>query len=348
MINTLTKKEIKHRMSTKQQFSLYEQLEDLENIPQIRNVPRTLMHQPQIAKTSEKNSPTDLTALAEQENDLNFSYHASKHEKSWLINSLEDFYHQQWFEDILRLIKGGGKEASVYQCLTNGVNQNKYLAAKVYRPRQFRQLRNDSLYREGRMQLDDEGHEIRDDRALHAIQKRTNFGMRVMHTSWIEHEFQTMRILHQAGADVPKPYASGNNAILMDYIGWDDLPAPTLNTVDLSVRDAHEVFKRVIHNVEIMLENQRVHGDLSAYNILYRDGDVTLIDFPQAIDPSVNRNAYPVFRRDIQRLCEYFLGLGLRLDPRRLSDDLWRKHGFNTRQPIHPSLLEPEHIEDYH
>ncbi len=333
-------------MSTKQQFSLYEQLEDLENIPQIRNVPKQSIQRRHIGRDRGKKAPTDLTALAEQENALNFRYKASKHEKTWLVNSLADFYRQQWFEDILRLIKGGGKEASVYQCLTNSINQNRYLAAKVYRPRQFRQLRNNSLYREGRTPLDDEGHEIVESRASHAIQKRTNFGMRLLHTSWIEHEYQTMDILFQAGADVPKPYASGNNAILMDYIGWDDLPAPTLNTVDLSKQEARVIFDQVIYNVEIMLDNQRVHGDLSAYNILYRDGDIFLIDFPQAIDPSVNRNAFAIFRRDILRLCEYFQEQGLRCSPRQLADDLWRKHGFSARPSVHPRFLEPEHLED--
>jgi serine/threonine-protein kinase RIO1 len=37
----------------------------------------------------------------------------------------------------------------------------------------------------------------------------------MMHTSWVQHEFQTMQILHAAGADVPVPYACDNNAILM-------------------------------------------------------------------------------------------------------------------------------------
>ncbi|MBW6466102.1 MAG: hypothetical protein K0B06_06330 [Brevefilum sp.] len=63
--------------------------------------------------------------------------------------------------------------------------------------------------------------------------------------------------------------------------------------------DARQTFDRLIHNIEIMLANQRVHGDLSAYNILYLEGEIYLIDFPQAIDPEVNRNASAIFKRDI-------------------------------------------------
>jgi RIO kinase 1 len=335
-------------MKKKQNFTLYEQLEDLAEIPPIRNVPDDQLRYRSPSQEKKKHStPNEISELAEQENELDFSYGASKHEKAWLISSLKDFYRQQWFDDVLRLIKGGGKEASVYQCLANQTTQSKYLAAKVYRPRKFRQLRNDSFYREGRQHLDDEGHEIRDGGALHAIQKRTNLGMRLLHTSWIEHEFQTMALLYKAGADIPEPYVSGNNAILMAYIGWDDVPAPTLNSVKLTPSEARLVFDKVLHNVEIMLENNRVHADLSAYNILYFEGEIFIIDFPQAIDPLVNRNAFTVFQRDLTRLCEYFHAQGLPCDPNKTSEDLWQKHGFKINQPGDPGLFTPEDLEKY-
>lgn len=333
-------------MSTKHNFELHEQLEDLAGLPPIRNVPNDLLQgRGKIKNNSNQPAPESITNLTDQEDALHFSYHASKHENEWLISSLEDFYRQGWFEDILRLIKGGGKEASVYQCLANETANTKYLAAKVYRPRKFRQLRNDSLYREGRLRLDDEGHEIHDGRALHAIRKRTNFGMGLLHTSWIEHEFQTMRILNEAGAQVPQPIISGNNAILMDFIGWDAVPAPTLNTVKLAADELKPIFDQVIQNIEIMLDKERVHGDLSAYNILYFEGNITLIDFPQAINPKENRNAYVIFRRDIKRLFEYFQQGGLAVDPEEWSETLWQRHGYPLSPAIHPSLLEPEFLE---
>jgi RIO kinase 1 len=330
-------------MTTHHNFELYEQIEDMENLPHIRNVPVDVLHAKSHPKRH-KVPPNELAELSEGENDLHFSYHAAKHEKAWLIDSLEAFYGQQWFDDILRLIKGGGKEASVYQCLANATIGATYLAAKVYRPRKFRQLRNDSLYREGRDHLDDEGRKITDGGALHAIHKRTTIGMRMLHTSWIEHEFQTLSLLHDAGAAVPKPYASGNNAILMEYIGWDDLPAPTLNTVNLSTKEARRVFQGVLENVEIMLANQRVHGDLSAYNILYFEGEICLIDFPQAIEPGVNRNAYAIFQRDIIRLCEPFQAQGVTCDPHRLAEDLWQRHGYPIKSPIDPRLIASDHL----
>ena len=318
-------------------------MKNLSGMPSIRKVPddkmRNQRHQRKIVKEKKDQA---IYELEEKENQFNFSYGASKHEKAWIKDSLFDFYRQNWLDDILRLIKGGGKEASVYQCLANPAAPYEYIAAKVYRPRKFRQLRNDSLYREGRIHLDDEGHEIRDDRALHAIQKRTNYGKRLLHTSWIEHEFQTMCLLHKAGVDVPEPFASGNNAILMAYIGWDDTPAPTLNSVRLRREEARIIFDQAIENVEIMLSNNCVHGDLSAFNILYRDGDIFLIDFPQAIDPLVNRNAHAIFRRDISRLCEYFQKQGLDCEPIDLADQLWKNYDFEFQPNVDMRLLEPD------
>jgi RIO kinase 1 len=269
---------------------------------------------------------TDEPAVDNSFEEFTFTYNASRHEKAWILDSLSTFHEQQWIEDVTRLVKGG-KEATVYQCTTHGQLQTDFIAAKIYRPRRFRSLKNDALYREGRQHLDNDGRRINDDGMLHAIQKRTEYGRELMHTSWIEHEFQTLQILHAAGADVPVPYASGNNAILMGFIGDADTPAPVLNGIHLSYDEARSLFKRIIQNIEIMLANGRIHGDLSAFNILYWEGEIALIDFPQVVQPDQNRNAYPIFQRDVERVCEYFQRQGIDSHARRLAMNLWQASG---------------------
>lgn len=290
---------------------------------------------------------------AEQDDTFEFSYHATRHERVWIYDALQGFHDGQWLDDVLRLIKGG-KEAHVYQCRANdsveGLQRSEwrepYLAAKIYRPRKFRNLKNDHLYREGRHNLDENGREITDDGMLHAMAKRTEYGRELLHTSWIEHEFTTLKRLHAAGADVPLPLAEGSNAILMSYIGGDDAPAPTLNGVHLRRREAPRLFERVLHNIDLMLGQGRIHADLSAYNILYWEGEITLIDFPQAIDPTQNRSAYAIFERDVIRICEYFARQGVPSEPRRLASELWRKHRYPNAPEIHPLLLDPEDDRD--
>jgi RIO kinase 1 len=283
--------------------------------------------------------------LFEQFDDLrryDFTYEASRHEEWWLLDSLGPFYDEQWFDDVLRIIKGG-KEASVYLCKANPSADTKLLAAKVYRPRSLRNLRKDHIYREGRARLDHNGLVIYKERESKAMNKRTEYGQDLMHTSWIEHEFRTLKILHAAGCDIPTPYASAHNAILMDFIGNEQMGAPTLNEIALDTSEAQILFERVVYNLETMLAHQRVHGDFSAYNILYWDGDITLIDFPQAINPRKNPNAYPIFQRDVQRICEYFRTQGINCNPQKLAEDLWLANDYSTI----PNILWPkEEVEE--
>jgi RIO kinase 1 len=155
-----------------------------------------------------------------------------------------------------------------------------------------------------------------------------------------------MQLLHQAGADVPQVHASEHNAILMTFVGDEDLAAPILYGIRLEKREAKRLFERVIHNVEVMLANQRVHGDLSAFNILYWEGEITIIDFPQAIDPNINRNSYWIFERDVVKVCEYFSRQGIKSDPRQLARWLWKNQHLRMVPDVHPGLLDSENEDD--
>jgi RIO kinase 1 len=263
------------------------------------------------------------------------------------LESLGDFYEHKWISDVLQRVKGG-KEASVYLCRSGPAIKAPLVAAKVYRPRSLRNLKNDGQYRVGRTDLDADGNAIVKDGDVHAMQKRTAYGEELRHQSWIAYEFQTLEMLHAAGADVPKPYAMEKNAILMDYIGDLGTAAPTLNSVSLDPDEVRPLYERVIHDIDLLLSHQRIHGDLSAYNILYWDGDITLIDFPQVVQPESNPAAWAIFLRDMTRVCQYFASQGLRCDPRRLAADLWTAHGHRIIQEVHPRDLDPDKKEDRH
>ena len=282
---------------------------------------------------------TNASALEAIEGGFELTYVPARHEAGWLFNALGGFFLDQWFDDILRIVKGG-KEASVYLCKAHESVGVPYLAAKVYRPRQFRNLRKDHVYREGREYLDGDGHVIRKDRELRAIQLKTGYGQQLLHTSWIDYEVKAMKTLHAAGADVPRLYANGDMALIMDYIGDEVGGAPTLQEVDLDGTEARYLYERTIHNIELMLENGIVHGDLSAYNILYWDGEITLIDFPQMVLPENNRNAFRIFRRDVQRVCEYFAQQGVKTDTNKLVEQLWNTHAYPKVHELPPYLRD--------
>ena len=287
----------------------------------------------------------EFSVAENDESRFPFSYHASRYEKEWLMASMKEIYEQNWIEDITRMVRGG-KEATVYLCRAPSTMSESLLAAKVYRPRRFRNLKNDHLYREGRNQLDATGKVILDDRQLHAMDKHTDYGLRLLHSSWIGHEFRTMKMLDDAGVDLPRPYVSSDNVILMDYVGDGLTDAPTLNTVTLTSREAARLYERVVFDIELMLLVNRVHADLSAYNILYWQGEIKLIDFPQAIDPDENHGAYRIFSRDLARVCSYFETQGVKTDPRGLAARLWKEKGRLVNTAIDLHYLDPENEED--
>ena len=276
---------------------------------------------------------------------FNFTYQAARFEEWWLLESLGDFYEHKWISDVLRRLKGG-KEASVYLCQAGAESEAGLVAAKVYRPRSLRNLKNDGQYRAGRVDLDAEGNSIVKSADIHAMEKRSSYGEELRHQSWISYEFQTLEILRTAGADVPRPYAMEKNAILMDYIGDLASVAPTLNTVTLEPEEVRPLFDRIIWNVDLLLSNHRIHGDLSAYNILYWDGDITLIDFPQVVPPESNPTAWTIFQRDVTRICQYFAAQGLKVSARKLATELWTSHGHRVVKEVDPSQLDAEDPND--
>jgi RIO kinase 1 len=112
----------------------------------------------------------------------------------------------------------------------------------------------------------------------------------------------------------------------MDYVGDESLPAPTLSDVALDREEAAELFSAVIDNVRLMLDNHFVHGDLSAFNILYWQGEIFIIDFPQVVGARNNPHAYTLLKRDIQRVSDYFARYGVWSDPDRLAREMWEPY----------------------
>jgi RIO kinase 1 len=334
-------------MNSKKYIELFEELDDDDALNAYLQFDAQRPRNPKcrLSKKLEAEENAFIDSQDDTRAGFNFTYKASRHEAGWLLDSLGAFYEQKWISNVLRLIKGG-KEASVYLCKSGVAVDAPQLAVKVYRPRQFRALKNDAIYRVGRADLDESGRFITDDGSLHAIRKRTAYGERLRHQSWIAYEYQALQDLHAAGVDVPVPYAMGNNAILMGYVGDVDMAAPPLQSLDLEPAEAKSLFECVIRDIDRMLAHGWVHGDLSAYNILYWEGAITLIDFPQVIPPDGNPAAWSIFRRDVARVCEYFAAQGVRCDPRRLSTELWTAHGYHITRQVDPRDLDADDPAD--
>jgi len=235
--------------------------------------------------------------------------------------ALDYFFAEGMITEILYPVKRG-KEAMVYCCQAHPSTGAELLAAKIYRPRDHRGFKNDAVYQEGRV--------ITNGQVRRAVQKKTRFGQQMQFGMWVDYEFATLTALHQAGSDIPRPIAHTQNVILMEYFGDHEQAAPSLANSELSREKARAAFDLILSNIELWLAHNYIHGDLSAYNILYWQGQAKIIDFPQAVDPRFNTNALTLLTRDIENVCHYVARYGLIYDGRRIAERLW--HRFENAQ----------------
>ena len=245
--------------------------------------------------------------------------------------ALSPFQADGLIDDVLRVLKSG-KEGTVYCCRAGPAIDQPLLAAKVYRPSEHRTFKNDAQYHEGRgLGVSDgpggtfKGTGRPDRRMQRAFAKKTKIGRSGQYTSWIHHEFLTLQRLHAAGAAVPRPYAQCDNAILMTYVGDEEMPAPLLQHVGLPGGEADALFRGLLAQIELWLRCDRIHADLSPFNILYWQSALTVIDFPQAVDPWANPNAFNFLQRDLENVCRYFARYGIDADAAALATSFWRR-----------------------
>ena len=77
------------------------------------------------------------------------------------------------------------------------------------------------------------------------------------------------------------------------------------------------------HNLDEALESFLDNGLIS--DVLYWDGALMAIDFPQAVDPRVNMNARELLGRDLRNVCGAFRRYGVQADPESIAADLWER-----------------------
>ncbi len=196
-----------------------------------------------------------------------------------------------------------GKEATVYV-----VERGGFLgAAKVYKSPEERTFKKVSSYTEGRNQT-------RNSRDVRAIKKKSVYGRGLMEEGWHGTEFQALRAAFDAGVRVPEPFFLFDNVLLMELVVNDrGVPASRMADFSFSPEEACWLHQEVFMQVMRLLQTGRVHGDLSAYNILLAAAGPTIIDLPQVVDVSKNSNARHILRRDLRNVTEHLARFDARL-----------------------------------
>ncbi|HKY52050.1 MAG TPA: RIO1 family regulatory kinase/ATPase, partial [Candidatus Limnocylindria bacterium] len=199
-----------------------------------------------------------------------------------------------------------GKESEVGLVARTSGGRTTMLAEKRFKPRDRRSFQNNWIYRG----VWGEGTR----REHRAMKKNTRFGHEAAHARWIAHEWESLVRLHDAGATVPPPVELLDDGYLMAFIGDGERAAPRLSEVDLAPRDAARVWEELLAELAVLVSADRVHGDLSAFNVLWWRERAVLIDFSQTVDIVTHPAAHDLLRRDVATLGRYFAQRGVAID----------------------------------
>ncbi len=149
--------------------------------------------------------------------------------------------------------------------------------------------------------------------------KKIGRTFREMISVWAQKEFKNLQRMRTAGVRVPAPIAVHRNLLLMEYLGDETMPAPTMK--DLPIEDPATAYEDVVGSMAAMRKAELVHGDLSEYNLLWWDGHPWVIDCAQAV-PFAHPRSEDWFRRDVANVARYFAHLGVDTDAARLEGRL--------------------------
>ncbi|AZQ85089.1 serine protein kinase RIO [Colwellia sp. Arc7-635] len=205
-----------------------------------------------------------------------------------------------------------GKEATVYMVRCG----EDVRCAKVYKEAIKRSFKKAAQYQEGR--------KSRNSRRARAMEKGSKYGRDQQESAWQNAEVDALYKLAEAGVRVPQPFGCFDGVLLMELVTNDEGDvAPRLNDVVMTVEQAQEDHKLVMHYVQLMLCAGIIHGDLSEFNVLVDDYGPVIIDLPQAVDASANNNAKSMLMRDVTNMTNYYGQFSPELKQSKYGQEMW-------------------------
>ncbi len=223
-------------------------------------------------------------------------------------------------DEVLGLLKTG-KEAEVFIVERRSLDgeRSALLAHKRYRPTKVgkgeieglgftrsRTFTNDVMYHEGRR--------LRYSRDQRAVERMTDYGKRLLAERWPGHELDALRTAHGAGVTVPYPVEFTGDGMLMQLLGDDHAAAPRLVNARLSPEETQRAYDQLLTELSALTRASLVHADLSPFNVLWWQGRLWLIDFPQAVDLVNNPHGFDMLHHDVTTMCTWFARRGVATD----------------------------------
>jgi RIO kinase 1 len=224
-----------------------------------------------------------------------------KNKKSNLV-VLEEVFDTSTLKVLYRLFNKGiidtifgvissGKESRVYRGLdADGEN----IAIKIY-------LTSSKEFRKGMIIYIEGDPRFR-------LKKRDT---RSLIFAWAQKEYKNLQRAFNVGIRVPNPIYVNKNVLVMEFIGEDDVAAPTLKEVP--PRKPQQMYNIVLKYVKLFFQKAKlVHGDLSEYNIMHLDDKPIIFDLAQSVLIAHPR-AQEFLKRDLKNINRFFTKLGVKV-----------------------------------
>jgi len=234
--------------------------------------------------------------------------------------------HDEPYEDQPLGTLKSGKEAEIFLVERRFASGPRLVAHKRYRPRypakgQLRAegfsnataYRGDAIYKAGWFLP------TRDKKALMG---GSRYGHELAGHLWPYQEWTMLRRAWEAGASVPYPVEKTDHGLMMEFIGDESQAAPKLAQARLSPAELASAWGQVLDNLRALTAAGLVHADLSAYNLLWWDERLIVIDLPQAVEFTTNADAYELLHRDVANVGDWFARRGVPVDPEAVYAEL--------------------------
>lgn len=215
---------------------------------------------------------------------------------SELQTALQELTQKKFPVTPIRELKSG-KEAKVW--VVKSESDDSLYALKTYHDFKSRAFQTQKNYLQDRFIGD--GANIR-----RAIRKGNDVGKQFIQDTWVMREQYFLKTLAGQSSYIPRMVKPLRNGVLMEYIGDENGPAPRLSDLKIPPEVWQNTAEILVELIELFLANGIIHGDLSAFNILWWKEKPIVIDFPQAIDVRESKRVPELLKRDIKNVLSYF------------------------------------------
>ncbi|MBD3186482.1 serine/threonine protein phosphatase [Candidatus Bathyarchaeota archaeon] len=169
--------------------------------------------------------------------------------------------------------------------------------------------------------------------SFRAIKQKRDYARGKHHVSWLymcrlsaTREAENLATLNDIGAPVPVLVDQNRHVVVMELFQGQELHDFT------RVDDPADIFDKIVAAVSLAFRKAGlIHCDLCEFNIVLTvDGDVLIIDWPQAVSID-HPNAHGFLQRDLENVCVYFEKKhGLVRDPAELMQEILPRESTTT------------------